>query len=117
MTRTFIASIAAAIALALPAHAEQFAVQIDAAYDGASPMLMETLKISEIESFSESGAHYIVLDAPSDAYVEAFFHAIGRKAIQLNVLEANWENPTMENLSRAQRLGFLRAIACDFCTS
>ncbi len=78
---------------------------------------MDALKISEIESFSENGAHYIVLDAPNDAYVEAFVFAIGGEAIALNVLEADWSNSVMEDLSMAQRLGFLRSVECDFCSS
>ena len=117
MIRTFISASLLALTIALPTQAEQFAVELNTAYDGANAELMETLKISEIESFSENDAHYIVLDAPNDAYVEAFVLAIGRKAIALNVLEANWNNPVMEDLSISQRLGFLRAIACEFCTS
>ena len=117
MTRNFITAAILALTVALPAQADQFAVRIDAAYDGASPKLMETLKVSEIESFSENGSHYVVLDAPNEAYVEAFFLAIGRKAMELNVLEANWNRPAMKNLPISQRLGFLRSIECGFCTS
>lgn len=102
---------------ALPATAEQFAVQLDAAYEGASPRLIEALKISEVESFSENGSHYVVLEAPNEAYVEAFFNAIHLDAFELNVIEANWMNPTMKHLSIAERLGFLREIDCEFCTS
>ncbi len=104
-------------AMALPATAEQFAVQIDAAYEGASPKLKEALKVYEVESFSANGSHYVVLDAPNEAYVEAFFFAINREAIELNVVDADWTNTTMQHLSLAQRLGFLRAINCNFCTS
>lgn len=117
MIRNFAASSALALTIALPAHAEQFAVQLDGTYDGASTNLMETLKISELETFTENGAQYVVLEAPNDGYVEAFVLAIGRKALALHVLEANWNNPVMKDLSISQRLGFLRAIACEFCTS
>lgn len=117
MTRNLITACAFTLSIALPAEAEQFAVQLDAAYDGASAKLMETLRVSEIAHFSDNGAHYIVLDAPSDAYIEAFVLAIAREAISLHVLEANWSNPVMEDLSMAQRLGFLRRITCEYCTS
>lgn len=117
MIRNLIPASLLALTISLPAKAEQFAVQLDAAYSGANAKLMESLKISEIESFSEDGAHYIVLDAPNDAYVEAFVLAISREATALNVLEANWSNPMMNDLSMAQRLGFLRQIPCEFCTS
>jgi len=101
----------------MPATAEQFAVQIDAAYEGASPRLIETLKVSEVESFSEDGSHFVILEAPDEAYVEAFFFAIHREALELNVVDADWTNPTMQHLTVAQRLGFLREIDCDFCSS
>ena len=117
MTRSYIASSLLALAIAAPAQAEQFAVQLNTAYDGANPKLMETLKITEVESFSENGAHYVVLDAPNAAYVEAFILAIAPDAIEMNALDADWSNPAMNNLSIAQRLGFLRAIHCAFCTS
>lgn len=117
MKRPTILAALFAFSIGMPATAEQFAVQIDAAYEGASPRLMEALKVSEVESFSEDGSHYVVLDAPSEAYVEAFFFAIHREALELNVVDADWTNPTMQHLSVAQRLGFLREIDCGFCTS
>lgn len=117
MKLSFIPAILLALATALPATADQFAVQIDKEYPGASQKLMDVLKISEVESFSENGDHYVVIDAPDEAYVEAFFHAIHLKAIELHTLEANWTNPTMQHLSIGQRLGFLREIDCTFCTS
>ena len=106
-----------ALTIALPAAADQYAVQIDAPYEGASPKLMEALKVSEVESFTESGRHYVVLEAPGEAHVEAFFYAINREAVELHVIEANWMNPAMQHLSTAQRFGFLREIPCEFCTS
>lgn len=76
-------------AVSLPVNAEQFAVQLDVPYDGASAKLIEIMKVSEVEVFSEGDAHYLVLDAPNEAYVEAFILAIGRNAVALNALEAN----------------------------
>lgn len=117
MKRSIIPAALLATIVALPVSAEQFAVQIDREYQGASPKLMEVLKVSAVESFTENDNHYVVIEAPSEAYVEAFFHATNLKAIELHTLEANWENPTMQHLSIAQRLGFLREIDCGFCTS
>lgn len=117
MFRKLATATAILFTIALPVQADQFAVQLDAPYHGANASLMETLKISEVEAFSEGTAHYLVLDAPDEAYVEAFIFSIGRTAIGLNALEANWSNPTMQHLSMAQRLGFFRAIACEFCSS
>ena len=85
MNRSFIPAAIFAFLAALPASADQFAVQINDAYDGASPKLMQVLKVSEVESFSENGRHYVVLEAPDEAYVEAFFHAINREALELPV--------------------------------
>ncbi|MGI3183659.1 hypothetical protein [Nioella aestuarii] len=117
MTRTIFTTAALVLATAIPAQAEQFAVRIDAAYQGANDRLMEAMQITEIDSFSQGDAHYVVLDAPDEAYVEAFFFAIGRDAIELNTLDADWRAPGMDGLSVAQRLDFLRAIHCEFCTS
>ena len=117
MFRKLATATAILFTIALPVQADQFAVQLDAPYDGANASLMETLKISEVEAFSEGNAHYVVLDAPNEAYVEAFVLAIGRDAVGLNTLEANWSNPSMQHLSIARRLGFFRAITCEFCSS
>lgn len=117
MKRPTILAALFAFTVAMPATAEQFAVQIDEAYEGASPKLMETLRVSEVESFSEDGSHYVVLEAPNEAYVEAFFLAIHREALELHVVDADWTNPSMQHLSIAQRLGFLREVDCGFCTS
>ena len=117
MKRSIIPAALFTLSIALPANAEQFAVQVNAAYEGASPKLMEALMVTEVESFSQNGSHFVVLEAPNEAYVETFFNAINRNAIELNVVEANWTNPAMQHLSIAQRLGFLREIDCEFCTS
>lgn len=119
LTKTAAAAIlamAAALPVALPAGAEQFAVHLDTPFEGAHPRLLDTLRVSEIEIFTEDGAHYIVLDAPNPAYVEAFVEAIGPDAIALNALDADWANPVLDNLTMAQRLGFLRPVPCEFCT-
>ncbi len=116
MTRQIFAAAVIALSAGLPAHAEQFAVRINASFVGASAGLLETLKIAELETFTFNGAHYVVLDAPSDAYVEAYVLAIGRTAAELNSLDADWLNPVVVGLPLDQRLGFLRPVACGFCS-
>lgn len=116
MIRKIITAAALALATALPAQADQFAVRLDAAYPGASSGLMATLHVSEIESFTENGATYVILDAPNAAYVEAFFNAIGRDVVELNELDANWTAPAFASLPMPKRMEFLRPVTCDFCT-
>lgn len=117
MTRTFLPAALLALATALPVQAEQFAVRLEAAYGGANDRLKDALRITEIDRVSDGAAHYVILDAPDEGYVEAFFYAIGQEPVALHALEADWTVPAMKALSLSQRLGFLRAIACDFCTS
>jgi hypothetical protein len=117
MTRSIATAALFVLTAALPAQADQFAVQIDAAYPGASPALMQTLQITEIEALSEGGAYYVILDAPGEAYVETFFNVLGLTALELNALDADWTNPAMAEMPAALRLRFLRAIPCEFCTS
>lgn len=108
---------ALSIGLAMPAVAEQFAVRLDGPYPGASAGLTEELKISVIDSFTANGAHYLILDAPSDAYIETFIYALHREAIELNALEVNWTAAALADLPLAKRLQFLRPVDCEFCTS
>lgn len=117
MIRQALAAAILAFAVGLPAHAKQFAVRLDGPYYGASGGLLEKLKISVIESFTDNGAHYLILDARNDAYVEAFLYALGHKAIALNSLEANWTAPAFTDLPLAKRLQFLRPVECEFCDS
>ena len=117
MTRKFLTAACFTIFAATGAFADQFVVQLDSAYENASENLKDLLKISEVESFSTDGKHYVILDAPSEAYVEAFFIAIHRQALELSVLEADWSRPVMSELSMSQRLDFLEPIECEFCAS
>lgn len=117
MLRHLIPTAIAALLVAIPATAEQFAIRLDTEYQGANEKLKQSLQVSEIDSFSEDDTHYVVLDAPGVGYVEAFFYAIGQNAIELHVLEADWTLPAMRRLPVSQRLGFLRAVECEFCTS
>lgn len=116
MTRQTLAAALLAITAGLSANAEQFAVHLDGPYQGASAALAANLKISIIDSFTDDGANYLILDAPSGAYVEAFLYALGRSAVELNRLEANWTAPAFASLPLAKRLEFLQPIECEFCS-
>lgn len=117
MIRNSISAAAFALLAASPALADQYVVQLDSAYKGASANLKEVLYVTELDSFSKDGKHFIILDAPGDAYVEAFFFAMRRSPVELSVLDADWTKPAMSELTVAQRLGFLKPIKCDFCAS
>ncbi|WP_347310242.1 hypothetical protein [Defluviimonas sp. SAOS-178_SWC] len=117
MTRHVLASAILAVVAGLPATAEEFVVQLGSAYNGASDRLLASLETTEIQSFSVEGANFVILDAPNEAYVQAFFYALRQDVVGLNVLEANWTAPAFAELSLAQRLGFLRPVQCEFCRS
>ncbi len=104
-----------AVSTALPVAAEQFALRLEEPYRDANAGLIATLNIAVIDRFSDGGAHYLVLDAPDAAHVEAFVYALGNEALTLNRVEANWAAPAFAELPQDQRLRFLRPIACEFC--
>ena len=110
---------AAAIAtlVAAPALAEQYVAQLDAPFDGASEMLLKNLKIVEIDSYTLNGAYYMVIAAPDEGYLEAYFYAVHRRPIALYALGADWTGPGLAALSLEQHLPFLSPIPCEFCES
>ncbi|MBF9032178.1 hypothetical protein HKCCE3408_17395 [Rhodobacterales bacterium HKCCE3408] len=116
MTRTFIAA-AIATLVAAPALADQYVAQIPAPFNGANPALLETLKVVEIDSFTMNGAHYIVIDAPDEGYVEAYFFANSIRPIAIQALEADWTAPGLSSLTLEQRLLFMSPFPCDYCLS
>ncbi|WP_112320288.1 hypothetical protein [Oceanibium sediminis] len=119
MNRTAFTATLTGLALlaVLPARAEQFAVRIGSAFDGATPGLLATLKITEIDIFTLGGDHYLILDAPAAAYVEAYVQAIGRDAVELNALDADWTHPGVAEMPLDKRLRFLRKLSCDYCVT
>ncbi len=117
MIRTTITATALALLGALEAHADQYAIRIDVAFGGATPGLLKALKIEEIDNFKVLGNQYIILDAPDEAYVEAYIFAIGRKAVELSALDADWTHPSVSEMPIESRLRFLRQIECEYCIS
>lgn len=102
---------------AAAAEADQFAVRTDKAFESANAQLMATLRIGKVESFSLDGAHYVVLEAPGEAWVETFFGAIAQNALELRKLDAEWNRPAMAGLTLPQRMGFSTPLDCSFCGS
>ena len=107
----------AALVAGSAAVADQFVAEIVTPFGGARAGLLKTLDVVEIEAFSHDGRHYLVLQAPDDGYVEAYFHAIGLTPIALHTLRADWIAPGLADLPLAERLPFLTAAPCDYCLS
>lgn len=119
MSRTILAATVTGFALmaSLPAHADQFAVRVNSEFKGATPELLSTLRITEVDNFAVGGNFYLILEAPDVAYVEAYVFAIHRIAVELHALDANWIHPTVAGMPIDEKIGFLRRLACSFCVS
>ena len=118
MNRTILAATVTGLTLLAshPGRADQFAVRISSAFDGASSGLLTSLRVTEVDNFTVNGEFFLILDAPDEAYVEAYVFAIGRRAIELNALDADWTHFTVAEMPLETRLGFLRPLACNFCS-
>ncbi|WP_417523916.1 hypothetical protein [Marinovum sp.] len=118
MTRlSFPAVIAAACLVASAASAEQYVARIDAPFPGANARLLESLKIVELDIFEHAGAAYVVIEAPDEGYVEAYFFALHLTPEELLMLQADWNAPGLSGLPLEQRLPFLTPTGCGYCTS
>lgn len=118
MTRNIIlATIVATLLAATAASADQYVARLDAPFDGASDKLLEALKIVEIDDFVHQGFHYVVVEAPDEGYIEAYFYAIGRAPKDLHMLQADWTASGLSGLSLEQRMPFLTSAPCGFCSS
>jgi len=118
MTRKLAYSLALATALAATAAAaDQYVVRIDAPYAPASAGLLESLKIDEIDAFTRDGANYVVIGAPGEAHIEAYFYAIKRHPLALYKLVSDWTAAGFAGLPLEQRMPFLAPEPCGFCTS
>lgn len=118
MSQKILSALALAASLAgTAAAADQFVAQLAAPFGGARAGLLDTLRIVEIETFDHEGRHYIVLQAPSDGHVEAYFHATGLRPVALHTLKADWIAPGLADLPLGQRLPFLTWVPCDYCLS
>ena len=118
MTRKVLATTALATLLAASAAgAEQYVVQIGAPYEGAATGLLDTLRISEIDAFDTAdGRHFVVIDAPNEAYVEAFFLAINVTPSALHTVGGDWTGPALSAVPMETRWLFLSEANCGFCS-
>ena len=118
MTHNFIpATIVATLLSVTAASADQYVARIDEPFKGASAALLDTLSIVEIDAFEHGGSTYIVVEAPDEAYVEAYFFALHIRPTELHVLQADWTASGLLGLSLEQRLPFLTPTTCGFCSS
>ena len=116
--KTILATAAIGTLLTAPsAMADQYLARIDAPIGGATAGLLESLKVTEIDAFSHDGAHYVVIEAPDEGYVEAYFFALHRSPSALFTLGADWTGEGLADLTLDQRLRFLTRASCDFCVS
>ncbi len=107
----------AALLSAPAAMAEQYVVQLNTPFEGANASLLEQLKIVEIDTFTYQDAHYIVIEAPGEGQVQAYFVAMNRTPIALHSLRADWTAAGLSGLSVDQQMPFLNAATCTFCAS
>lgn len=114
LTQTAIALI---VATTGAASADQFAIQTDKPVSGASQGLLETLDIREIDALEINGAHFIVLEAKNEGYVEAYIFGRRIDAKALYRLEADWTGAGLSSLPVEARGAFFLETICEFCTS
>ncbi|MEX0284580.1 MAG: hypothetical protein AB3N23_08200 [Paracoccaceae bacterium] len=99
------------------AMAEQFVAQLETSFKGANARLLDSLQVVELDAFEHDGKHYYVIEAPDEAYVKAYFFALGLRPTGLHLLDADWNAPGLADLSLENRLLFLKPTPCDFCLS
>ena len=110
-------AIAAACLAMSAAAADQFVARIDAPFQSGSAELLGAIKVVEIDAFEHDGASYIVIEAPDEGYVEAYFFALHIAPEGLYKLQADWVASGLSGLPLEQRLPFLTPEYCGFCTS
>lgn len=118
--KTISKSIVAATVCAVlggPALADQFIVSLSDPISQVNPRVLETLRISIVDSFEHEGAHIAILDAPSEAYLETLFNVIVPKAHSVAALPVSWTGEAMGEIDTATRLKFGTEMDCGFCAS
>ncbi|MHA6344396.1 hypothetical protein [Roseivivax sp. CAU 1761] len=111
------AAIALVLATTGAASADQFAIRTDEPVTGASQGLLATLDVREIDAVEINGAHFIVLEAKNEGYVEAYIFGHGIDAKALYRLEADWTGAGLSSLPVDARGAFFEETICEFCTS
>lgn len=102
---------------ATAASADQFVVRTDGPLPQPQSGLQHSIKIRNVDAFSHDGADYVVVEAPSEGHLKAYFFAIGRVPDALFTVNSNWAAPGLSSLALDQRLPFLSPEPCDFCAS
>lgn len=115
MSCKFTAAVLAILIAAPSAMAEQYVVQINTPFEGANKSLLESLKITEIDAYTLDGAHFVVIEASNEGYLEAYFYAIYHSPMAIHTIGADWTGPGLAALSIEQRLPFLAPANCEFC--
>jgi hypothetical protein len=117
MFRKLLSAAILAPVLAVSAQADQFAIHTAEPAIGASDRLLETLHIREVDAVEINGAHFIVIEARDEGYVEAYVFAMRIDAKGLYRLEEDWDGAGLSSLPMEAREPFLHETRCDFCTS
>lgn len=97
------------------AMADQYVVQIKGPLAETSESLRNTLKIDEIDSFAHEGKNYVVVGAPNEGYLAAYFRAVSHTPIALAIVGADWEGAGFDGLMLDRRMMFLTPAFCEFC--
>jgi hypothetical protein len=84
--------------------------------NGSDPLLA-TLHIREVDAVEINGAHFIVIDARDEGYVEAYVFAMNIDATSLYRLEEDWDGAGRSSRPREARVPCLHATVCEFCIS
>ncbi len=119
MNTVSITTFAAVAMLTYPvtAVAEQYAIEAPTTVTAASAGLLETLKIKLIDAVAINGRYFTILEAPNEAYLEAFVRATNARPLAMYVLEADWAGAGLTSLPIEAREPFLLLAPCAFCSS
>ncbi|MCU4654972.1 hypothetical protein N8I71_19200 [Roseibacterium sp. SDUM158016] len=113
--KTALAALAAVSALAGTAQADQFLVQLTAPLPTVSDALLASLKTEQVDAFAHGDTHYVVLEAPGEAYLESLFYAARANAVSIAHLPFDWTGEAMSELALDDRMRFSAPMACGFC--
>lgn len=119
MKNVFITAFATVALLATPVAvlADQYAIETQTAVSKTSARLLDALKIELIDAVEIQGRHFTIIEAPNEAYVEAFVLATHVSPVALYSLEADWKGAGLNSLPVEARAPFLLSSPCDYCSS
>lgn len=99
------------------AMADQYVVQINGPLAETSDSLRSTLKIDVIDAFTHEDKDYVVVGAPTEGYLAAYFYAASHTPISLATVDADWTGAGFNGLTLDRRMLFLTPVYCEFCNS